>query len=163
MENKEIIKIVIKGTSGFFESDDPWEEKITLKPDSISCEHKYLRDLMITYNDDTDHTRPPQKWTYKTTSSRFKELFQEITLRLPRLMEELKDTQALDTGEIIITMTYADKTRETADFWLPPSDFDSCFSLIAEMIPRCEEIPALLPDPDEEYSAEYDDGPFIKL
>ena len=50
----------------------------------------------------------------------------------------------MDTGAITFTITYADKSREEREFYLPGDDFKEVFSVVKKMIPQCEYTPAVL-------------------
>ena len=61
----DIIKIVIKGASGYCCSDEAYNDKVTITSDSIAYE--YIPCLESELN-------PKRKWSYKTNSPLFKVL-----------------------------------------------------------------------------------------
>ena len=62
----DIIKIVIKGASGYCCSDEAYNDKVTITSDSIAYE--YIPFLESELN-------PKRKWNYKTDSPLYKALF----------------------------------------------------------------------------------------
>lgn len=54
-----------------------------------------------------------------------------------------------DIGSTSITATFADKHRETANFFCPSEFFADYFKIIKKMVPECEYIPAVLLTDDD--------------
>ena len=133
-----IIRIVIKGASGYGSVDDAYEDKLTLTPLSISYEYKphpYAR----------SETNIHKKWSYTTNSRVFKELFDAIAAKTPEYLHNDDDVlMALDIGPIDIVATYEDKHKESLHLFCPSEYFADLFRLIKQMVPSCEDIPAVL-------------------
>ena len=73
----DIIKIVIKGASGYCCSDEAYNDKVTITSDSIAYE--YIPCLESELN-------PKRKWSYKTDSPLFKVLYSRVVEILPRYL-----------------------------------------------------------------------------
>lgn len=75
----KIVRITIKGESGYGPVDRAYEDKIILTDSSISYEYKphpMSNSEMNVY----------RKWSYKTTSTDFKEIFQAIAEKTPDII-----------------------------------------------------------------------------
>ena len=131
---EEIIRVVIKGSSGYGPVEEAFEDKVTITRDSIRYEYTpYL----------ASETNPVRKWSYKTTSPIFQKEFDEMTTLLPKVMT-YEGEFVTDVGVITFTITYSDKSREVQEFYLPGDDFKEVFSVIKTMVPGCEDVPAVL-------------------
>ena len=131
---EEIIRVVIKGSSGYGPVEEAFEDKVTITRDSIRYEYTpYL----------ASETNPVRKWSYKTTSPIFQKEFDEMTTLLPKVMT-YEGEFVTDVGVITFTITYSDKSREVQEFYLPGDDFKEVFSVIKRMVPGCEYVPAVL-------------------
>ena len=64
----DILRIVIKGGSGYGPVDDAFSDKVTIDCDSIRYEYTPVVESEINI---------PRKWTYKTSSPIFQKLFRE--------------------------------------------------------------------------------------
>ena len=132
---KEIIRITIKGFSGYGMLHDAYEEKMILTPGFISYEFVPFAE--------TDFN-PKRKWRYSTNSPVFKVVFKKIAQLTEETLHSDLDGFCLDIGGIEFSLTYSDKTKLKKHYWLPADDFDKIFKLIKELIPRTESIPAVL-------------------
>ena len=131
---KDIIRVVIKGSSGYGPVDEAFNDKVTITRASIRYEYTpYL----------ASETNPVRKWSYKTTSPIFQKEFKELTTLLPEVMT-YEDEFVTDVGAIIFTITYSDKSREVREFYLPGDDFRDVFAVVKKMVPDCEYVPAVL-------------------
>ena len=131
---KDIIRVVIKGSSGYGPVDEAFNDKVTITRDSIRYEYiPYL----------ASETNPARKWSYKTTSPIFQKEFVELTTLLPKVMT-CGGEFVTDVGAITFTISYSDKSREVQEFYLPGDDFKEVFSVIKKMVPGCEYVPAVL-------------------
>ena len=72
----EIIKITIKGASGYGPLDEAYEDKITLTASYISYEYK-------PHPMADSKTNIYRKWSYTTTSPIFKQIFKEVSEKTP--------------------------------------------------------------------------------
>lgn len=66
---KEIIRITIKGSSGYCSYEYVYEDRLSLTSDSISYE--FVPAL-------NSHIRKPRKWSYKSNNPEFKKSFKAI-------------------------------------------------------------------------------------
>ena len=131
---KDIIRVVIKGSSGYGPVDEAFKDKVTITRNSIQYEYNpYL----------TSEINPVRRWSYKTTSPIFQKEFDELSTLLPKVMT-YEDEFVMDVGMITFMITYSDKSREERDFYLPGDDFIEVFSVIKKMVPGCEYVPAVL-------------------
>lgn len=132
---KDIIKIVIKGASGYCCIDEAFNDKMTITPDSILYE--YVPAVESEMN-------PKRKWSYKTNSPIFKMQYDLLTSLMPGVTDRDEDIFCTDIGGIEFVITYADKTKFHKTFWTPSDYFESQFKVIKTMVPECEYTPAVL-------------------
>ena len=132
---KDIVKIVIKGTSGYCRIDEAYKDKVTITPESINYE--YVPAVETEMN-------PKRKWSYKTNSSIFKMKYDTLVALMSGVTERGVDVFRTDIGGIEFVITYADKTKFDETFWVPSDYFESQFKVIKEMVPECEYTPAVL-------------------
>lgn len=86
-----------------------------------------------------------KKWSYTTNSSTFRELFEAIASKTPEYLHNDDDVlMALDIGPIDIIATFEDKHKESLHLFCPSEYFSDLFRLIKQMVPNCEDIPAVL-------------------
>lgn len=131
----DIVKIIIKGTSGYCCSDKAYKDKITITSHSIAYE--YIPFLESELN-------PKRKWSYKTDSPLFKVLYSTVIEMLPRYLQENVGRFCTDIGCIEIIITCSNKTKYKNIFWVPGDDFIDLFRIIKQMIPTTEYTPAVL-------------------
>ena len=74
---KKIIKIVIKGCSGYGPIDAAYKDKVIIDSSSISYEYTPL---------ENSETNPSRKWKYTTTGSEFKRLYDELVGKMPNII-----------------------------------------------------------------------------
>lgn len=144
----EIVRIVIKGSSGYCCVNDAFNDKVTITENAISYEY-------IPYVE--SEINPKRKWSYKTNSPLFKLRFAEIAKMIPKVIKRDIDIFCTDIGSIEFNITYADKTKFKDIFWVPGNDFKQLFAVIKSIIPETEYTPAVLLisedfDDDEEES-----------
>lgn len=140
----EIIRIIIKGESGYGPVDEAYSDKVTIERDSIRYEYKPVVESEI---------NPPRRWSYKTTSPIYQKRFREAATAVEAILSWEEEPFVTDLGVTTFTLTYADKTKATRDFILPGDDFKECFAIIKQMVPGCEYVPAVLLT-----SEDYSDG-----
>ncbi len=133
----DIIKIMIKGASGYGCADDAYEDKVTLTASSISYEY-------IPHPISQSERNVHRKWSYKTDSPLFKCIFKEIAARTPEYLHNDEILFACDIGPTIITATFEDKHKETVNYFCPSEFFAEYFRLIKNLVPPCEEVPVVL-------------------
>ena len=107
-----IVRIIIKGGSGYGCADDAYEDKIVLTESSISYEYKPHPMSQSEFN-------VHRKWSYKTDSPLFKSIFTEVATKTPEYLHNDEILFACDIGPTIITATYEDKHRETVNYFCP--------------------------------------------
>ena len=132
---KEAIKITIKGCSGYCPVDMAYIDKLIITQDSIRYEYTPMMECS---------TNTSQKWTYKTNSPAFNQLFKEAALAKEEIMNWNEIPYCTDIGDTEFVINYSDKTNAKRRFRLSGDDFKDCFSIIRQMIPGCEQIPAVL-------------------
>lgn len=138
----KIIKIVIKGASGYGPVDEAYEDKVTLTDCSISYEYK-------PHEMSESESNIYRKWTYKTTSPIFKQVFKAIADRTPYYLYNDEDLVATDIGPTEIIATFEDKHREKANYFCPSEFFREYFNLIKKLVPATEYTPAVLLTDDD--------------
>ncbi len=131
----DIIRIVIKGGSGYGPVDEAFSDKVTI--DRVSIRYEYAPVVESEIN-------IPRKWVYKTSSPIFQKLFREVAAAVEDILKWDEEAFVTDLGVTSFTVTYANKTKATRDFILPGDDFKECFAIIKQMVPGCEYVPAVL-------------------
>lgn len=139
----EIVRIVIKGESGYCPIDEAFTDKVTITENSIKYEYKPHPDSNL-------ETNVARKWSYSTDSPMFKQLFKHVAEMTPKYLYSTDILFATDLGATEITATFEDKHRESVNFFCPSEYFKDYFKLIKEMVPKTEYIPAVLLT-DEDY------------
>ena len=137
---KKVVRITIKGSSGYGPYDAAYEDKVTIRSDTIRYE--YIPKVQSSKN-------MPRKWSYRTTSPMFFELFQNAASAVEEILNRIDEDLAYDVGEISFSGQYSDKTRTHREFFLPSDDFKDCFMIIKHMVPSCEEVPEVLQTSDD--------------
>lgn len=133
----DIVRIIIKGASGYGSIDEAYEDKITLTPSSISYEYK-------PHPMSQSETNIYRKWSYKTTSPIFAEIYKRVEAMTPKYLYNDEVLFVTDIGPTTITATFEDKHRETVNYFCPDEFFADYFRLIKQMVPACEYVPAVL-------------------
>ena len=138
----DIVRITIKGASGYCPVDEAYEDKITLTGSSISYEYK-------PHPMSDSKTNVYRKWSYKTTNPHFKEVFEEIAAKTPDFFNCDDVLFACDIGPTEIIATYDDKHRESANFFCPSEFFKDYFKIIKMLVPEFEDVPMVLTTNDD--------------
>lgn len=133
----EIIRIVIKGASGYGSVDEAYEDKVTITDSSICYEYKPHPMSNL-------ETNIYRKWSYKTTSPIFNQIFKEVASMTPAIIYNDENLFATDIGPTEITVTFEDKHREKANFFCSSEFFLEYFREIKKLVPACEYTPAVL-------------------
>lgn len=141
---KEIIRIKLEGASGYCLVDEAYNDKLTIYPDSIRYEYTPVVET---------ETNISRKWSYKTSSPVFRKVFNDVSVAIEEIMDWEERPFCTDISGVGFEITYSDKTKRKRSFLLPGDDFKDCFSIIKQMIPGCEYIPAVLLT-SEDYSDE---------
>lgn len=110
----DIVKIVIKGSSGYCSLDEAYKDKISITADSIAYEYKPVFESEM---------KPKRKWKYETNSTFFKVKYNQITDMIPAIFEKDIVEFCTDIGGIEFNITYSDKSRYKEIYWAP-GDFD---------------------------------------
>lgn len=131
----DIVRIVIKGSSGYGPYYEAHKDEVVITPVSITYE------FFPAVEDEIHHHR---KWSYKTDSPEFRVLFKQIAGMAPAVLHGDIKMVATDIGATDITVTYEDKHSETETFFCPGDFYADWFQYIKQMIPPCEDIPAVL-------------------
>ena len=139
----KITRITIKGASGYGLVDMAYEDKITLTGSSISYEYK-------PHPMSNSEANVYRKWSYKTTSPDFKEIFQAVADMTPDVINCEDELLACDIGPTEIIVTYEDKHRDHEYFFVPSEYFREWFLLIKQLVPPCERTPEVLWTRDDE-------------
>ena len=131
----DIVRIIIKGGSGYGPVDEAYSDKVTIDRDSIRYEYEPVVESDINV---------PRKWSYKTTSPIFWKLFTEAAVAVVKILKREEGPFVTDLGVTTFTVTYADKAKATRAFILPGDEFKECFDIVKQMVPGCEYTPAVL-------------------
>lgn len=131
----DIIRIVIKGGSGYCSPEEAYNDKVTITPDFISYE--YVPQIETEIN-------PKRKWSYKTNSPIFKMKYGNISGMIPGIIEKGVEGFCTDIGGIEFHITYSDKSKFKVTYWMPGDYFEELFVTIKSLVPGSEYIPAVL-------------------
>lgn len=135
---EEIVKIVIKGTNGYFDSRGQFKDKVTLTKNSISYENKRIIETETMEFEDYFYA----KWSYKTSSVLFKTQFELISKMMSKAIEQAKEIiDCLDAGEISFIVTYSDKTKIIQSCIGDGDCFKELFNSIKVLCPTQEDLP----------------------
>ena len=133
---KEIIRIAIKGCSGYGPYELAYKDKLTLTPTSIAYE--YVPEL-------ESESNSLKRWKYSTNSIDFRTAFSRISELAEKVFESDLDAELVtDVGFTEFIITYSDKTKKSAMFWTSGEQFAEMFTLIGQLIPRTEDIPEVI-------------------
>ena len=114
MAMKDIIRIAIKGESGYCCAEEAYSDKVTITRYSIQYEYKPL------FGSETNIARG---WSYKTTSPTFQKKYENLVKIMPRVMSMDEELSVTDIGATTFVITYADKTKEQKACFLPGDEF----------------------------------------
>ena len=131
----DIIRIVIKGSSGYCCGDEAFDDKVTITPESISYEYVPYMETVI---------NPKRKWSYKTNSPIFKMKYGCIAGMIPSIIEKGVEEFCTDIGGIEFNITYSDKSKFKETYWVPGDYFEELFMAIKSLVPESEYTPAVL-------------------
>ena len=136
--------IEVNGASGYCPVDEAYNDKLTIYPDSIRYEYLPVVET---------ETNILRKWSYKTSSPIYRKVFNDVSVAIEDIMNWEERPFCTDIAGVGFEITYSDKTKRKRSFLLPGDYFKDCFSIIKQMIPGCEYIPAVLLT-SEDYSDE---------
>ncbi len=145
----DIVRIIIKGVSGYGPIDEAYEDKLVITSSSISYEYK-------PHPESNSKRNIYRKWSYKTISPMFKEIYDRIADMTPYYLHNREVLFVTDIGPTIITAVFADNHRETANLFCPSDYFKDYFRTIKRLVPACERTPAVLLTSEDFEEAESD-------
>lgn len=137
---KKIVKIVIKGCSGYGLEDEAYKDKITLTSDSISYEYIPAEKSEMNFQ---------RKWSYKTNSPVFADTYSIVAGMIPSILEPKIMVASTDVGMIDFTVTYADKSKKNIRYCCTGDEFSECFAYIKSLVPSSEFVPEVLLTSDD--------------
>ena len=144
----DIVRIIIKGASGYGPVEEAYEDKLVITSSSISYEYK-------PHPESNSKRNIYRKWSYKTTSPMFKEIYGRITKMTPYFLHNREVLFVTDIGPTIITAVFADNHKETVNLFCPSDFFKDYFRTIKRLVPACERTPAVLLTSED---FKYDEG-----
>ena len=153
-------RITIKGESGFWQSYDPFREKITLTSNSISYEWWKLRPFEISCGEssgddlhcenfkDNDPLLENwkkdlkwwnhKKWSYRSENPEFHTKFQMISEEVMKIMGDGERFFCLDAGMYEFILTWEDGSKTSMSTFSVSECFPNIFTLIEQLIPSLE-------------------------
>lgn len=137
----EIIKVVIKGVSGFCCEDEAYHDRLIITPDGLNYEYIPLVESDI---------NPKRKWKYTTTSPVYREMYRRIAEMIPGIIQSKTVEECTDIGGIEFQITYADKSIVHKLYWVSGDCFADLFNLIKNIVPKCEYTPVVLLTSEDE-------------
>lgn len=126
---KEIIRICIKGESGYGCIEDAYHDRLVIVPDGMNYE--YLPAVESEIN-------PKRKWKYTTNSPLYEELYKKIAKMVAEIINAEITEKCTDIGGIEFQITYADKSKVKKVYWVSGDCFAELFELIKQIVPECE-------------------------
>lgn len=132
---KNAKKITLKGSSGYCSVGYAFTDRLAAAPSSISYE------LKPTF---PSESRLSGKWSYRTESPEFADLFWDLERAALRLLRMEEEPFVCDVGEISITVLYEDGTKEGRRFPAIGKLFGGVSAIVSGMLPPCERMPASL-------------------
>lgn len=136
----EIIRIEFESYSGFGMITEAYNEKLVLRPSSISFEH---RPKVLQFDDvPIPDWNQPAKWSYKANSTKFTELYSSITNMVRPLLGQ--HTFAYDAGGLTIRVAFEDKSKQEFDGFVHCSQAEPIMKALATSIPPLEQMPQML-------------------
>lgn len=136
-----IIKVVIKGVSGFCCEDEAYHDRLIITPDGLNYEYIPLVESDI---------NPKRKWKYTTTSPVYREMYRRIVEMTPGIIQSETVEECTDIGGIEFQITYADKSIVKKLYWVSGDYFAELFGLIKNIVPKCEYTPVVLLTSEDE-------------
>lgn len=133
----DIIRIVIKGASGYGPVDEAYEDRLTITPSSISYEYK-------PHPMSNSETNIYRKWSYKTTSPVFAEIYQKVAEMTPYYLYNDEILMVTDIGPTEITAIFEDGHKEKVNYFAPDEFFREWFLEIKKLVPATEYTPAVV-------------------
>lgn len=127
-----LIKIIIKGASGWGPSELAYQDKLIIKSDGISYERKPMEETK---------SNPYVKWSYKTNSVRYQHVFQALGEQLLKF-ENLKDMFVTDVTPNQITFFFENQGFRFVTYFY--DGVEQFVELVRLMIPETEDIPYCL-------------------
>lgn len=137
---KRIVKITIKGSSGFCSVDEAYSDKLTITSTSIAYE--YVPEVETELNQ-------KRKWSYNTNSPIFALAFENIAKMMPEILFSREILMAVDLVTTDFSVTYEDRTKDCTTYCCPGDNFYDLFKLIKALVPETEYIPAVLLTSDD--------------
>lgn len=131
----EIIKVVIRGASGFCCEDEAYHDRLVITPEGLNYEYIPLVESEI---------NPKRKWKYTTTSPVYREMYRRIEEMIPDIIQSETVDECTDVGGIEFQITYSDKNKVKKLFWVQGDYFADLFKLIKNIVPKCEYTPVVL-------------------
>ena len=132
---KNIVKITIKGCSGYCSIDEAYDDKLVLTPSGIAYEYTPMTESEM---------NPRRKWSYKTNNPIFAIGFNKVAQMMDKILHPDEYIRCCDVGMIDFCVTFEDKTKEHCEYWCTGDEFEDCFKAIKELIPQTEYVPAVL-------------------
>lgn len=132
-----IVKITIKGAPGDGSIDEAYEDKLMITSGAISYEYK-------PHPMSSSETNIYRKWSYKTTSPVFAEIYQKIAEMTPYFLHNDEILMVTDIGPTEITAVFEDGHKEKVNYFVPDEFFREWFLVIKKLVPATEYTPAVM-------------------
>ena len=143
---KDIIKIEIKGSSGYVPAEYSYHDHLTLTPESIA----YKLDPFL-----KDEGAKGVWWNYSTNDPAFTEQFGVISSMIPAELSREPEYAITDIGTTEFIITYSDGSEESHVYTVFHDFFEELFTEIKILVPESEPIPEVLSTPSDEEEIDY--------
>lgn len=150
----EITRIEFESYSRFGMITEAYEEKLVLRPGSISFEH---RPEVLKYDEvPVPDWNQPARWSYKANSPKFEELFSSITNMVRPLLGQ--QTFACDAGGLTIRAAFEDKSKQEFIGFVHCSEAEPIMKALTAAIPPLEQMPQMLAAYSDEEEMQHQPG-----
>lgn len=127
-----LIKITIKGASGWSPCELAYNDKLTIKQDGITYERKPVEE---------NENNPHVKWSYKTNGAKYKEVFHTLGEHI----SSFKNLEYMFVTDVTLNQVkffFEDKVLTFNTYFY--DGIEQFVELVKLMIPETEDIPCCL-------------------
>ena len=132
---KRVLRVLIKGNSGYGPIDEAYKDKLTIERSGIRYDYVPLI---------PSEGNLPLKWSYRTTNPKFECQFCRLAELMPDILDMPDERGVTDVGSIEFSVTYVDGSKSKRLFWLTAESFTECFAIVRRMLPSFEDVPHVL-------------------
>lgn len=132
---ERIVKIAIKGSSGYCSIDGAYCDEVLLTRGSIGYSYEPERPCEM---------HPSRKWLYESSSPLFESLYDEACVQAMKIVENPIDKDCTDLGIVELVFEFEDGTRFERSLFAEHECFSDLFAPVKALVPKTEFIPSVL-------------------